>query len=123
MIETRIQVSVLWGVLMLVYFFGDLLRIFSIDHVEAYTQTTRFRQPIQLGISMLMVIPILILVLILMLPQPVSRWVNIGLAGFILFVDLIGLPHDLDIYDKFLIIVGVILNTMTLWLTWNMAVI
>lgn len=123
MIEIRIQLSHLWSVLMIVYFVGDLLRIFNINHVETYTQTTRCIQPMKLCISMLMIIPILMLVLILILPQPVSRWTNIVLAGGMLFCNWVGLSHDLGMYDKFLIGVGIILNTVTLWLTWNMAVL
>lgn len=123
MIEARIQVSVVWGVLMIIYFVGDLLRISNIADVKHCTQATQFRQPIWLGISMLMIIPILMLVLIMMLPQPISRWTNIVIAGFSLLTKLMGLPDDPGTYDGFLIVVGFILNIVTLWLSWNHAVI
>ncbi len=66
-----------------------------------------------------MVIPIFMVVLSLTLNDPVNRWANIIVAiGFFLF-NLVGLPTYPSAYDKFLIIVGLVFNVLTVWYAWK----
>ena len=69
--------------------------------------------------AVLMVIPILMVVLSLTLSYPVNRWVNIIVAIFFFVFNLIGLPTYPSAYDKFLIIVGLVFNVLTVWYAWN----
>ncbi|MBW7882043.1 MAG: hypothetical protein H3C34_05280 [Caldilineaceae bacterium] len=121
MVDTRIQLSAIWIALMLVYLLGDVLRIFSGDYQRGDIDISKFTQPIWLGISVLMVIPIIMLLLSLMLPQPVNRWANIIVAVFFFLFNLVGLPTLVGTYDKFLIVVSLVFNVMTIWVAWNWA--
>jgi hypothetical protein len=72
-----------------------------------------------LGIAILMVIPILMVVLTLMLSHPVNRWANIIAAIFFFIFNIIGLPTYPSAYDKFLIIVSLVFNVLTVWVAWK----
>jgi hypothetical protein len=54
-----------------------------------------------------------------MLPQPVNRWTNIIVAIFFFLFNLVGLPTYPSAYDKFLIVVGLLFNVLTVWLAWR----
>jgi hypothetical protein len=74
-----------------------------------------------LGITVLMLIPILMVVLSLVLPQPVNRWVNIIAAAFFFLFNLVTLPTYPSAYDKFLLAVSLVFNSVTVWTAWNWA--
>ncbi|HJW48069.1 MAG TPA: DUF6326 family protein [Candidatus Limnocylindria bacterium] len=115
----KIQLSALWAALMLTYLLGDVLRIFSGDFKAGEIGGMRVTQEMWLGIAAIMVLPIVMLVLSLTLDYPVNRWVNIVVAvGFFLF-NLVGLPTYPSMYDKFLIVVGLVFNVVTVWFAWN----
>jgi hypothetical protein len=57
----------------------------------------------------------------LVLPQPVNRWANITLAGFFILFNLVGLPGYPSLYDKFLLVVSMVFNGVTIWYAWNWA--
>jgi hypothetical protein len=117
MLDTRIILSGWWVALMLVYLLGDVLRIFSGD--AAKMLNGQFTQGMWLGIAVLMLIPILMVVLSLVLPQPINHWANIIVAVFFFLFNLVGLPTYPSAYDKFLIVVGLVFNVVTVWTAWN----
>ena len=120
MAGTRIILSGLWVALMLTYLLGDVLRIFAGDF-ESGKLAGGF-QPTQVmwvGIAVLMLIPIVMVVLSLTLTYPAIRWVSIVAAVFLVVFNLIGLPGYPGAYDKFLIIVGLVFNVLTVWYAWN----
>jgi hypothetical protein len=119
--DTRIILFALWIVVMLIYLLGDVLRIFSGDYQagEMGQQLVKFTQAHWLMIAILMVIPIVMIFLTLVLPQPVSRWSNIIVAGFFLLFNLVGLPTYPSLYDKFLLVVSIVFNALTIWYAWN----
>ncbi len=123
MLDIRIILSGVWVALMLTYLLGDVLRIFSGDFasgdVAKLGGTLHFSQAMWLGIAVLMLIPIVMIVLSLTLPQPVNRWANIISAAFLFLFNLVGLPTYPSAYDKFLIIVGLVFNAVTVWTAWN----
>ena len=119
MLDMRIILSGLWVALMLTYLLGDVLRIFSGDFKAGEIGGKPITQGMWLGIAMLMVIPIVMVFLTLTLDYPVNRWANIILAGFFFVFNLIGLPTYPSAYDKFLIIVGLVFNILTVWYAWN----
>jgi hypothetical protein len=106
---------------MLTYLLGDVLRIFSGDYKsgEMGQQLANITQPMWLGIAILMVIPIVMVVLSMLLPQPVNRWVNIIVAVFFFLFNVVGLPTYPSAYDKFLIVVSLAFNALTVWYAWN----
>ena len=54
-------------------------------------------------------------VLSLMLPQAVNRWANIIVAVFFFLFNLVGLPTYPSAYDKFLLVVSMGFNVVTVW--------
>ncbi len=115
----RIQLSGLWVALMLTYLLGDVLRIFSGDFVAGEIGGMKVTQVMWLGIALLMVTPAVMVFLSLTLSYPVSRWANIIIAIFFFVFNLIGLPTYPSAYDKFLIVVGLGFNVITVWYAWN----
>jgi hypothetical protein len=119
MLDNRIIIAGLWIMLMLVYLLGDVLRIFSGDFKPGEIQGVQVTQVMWLGIAVLMLIPILMIFVALVLPAPVSRWASIIVSvGFFLF-NLMALPTYPSAYDKFLIVVGLVFNLVTVWYAWN----
>ena len=116
--DVQIKLSIIWVALMLTYLLGDVLRIFSGDAAKM-GDTQQWGQGMWLGIAMLMVIPILMVVLTLVLPHSVNRWANIIVAIFFFGFNLIGLPTYPSAYDKFLIVVGLGFNVLTVWTAWK----
>lgn len=96
-----------------------MLRIFSGDFVAGEIEGMQVTQGLYLGIAVLMVIPIVMVFLSLTLPYTVNRWTNIILAIFFLVFNLIGLPTYPSAYDKFLIVVGLVFNALTIWHAWG----
>ena len=117
--SVRITLSGLWVALMLTYLLGDVLRIFSGDFKAGEIGGVKITQGMWLGIAVLMVIPIVMVFLSLMLDYQVNRWANIILAIFFFGFNLIGLPTYPSAYDKFLIVVGLVFNALTVWYAWN----
>jgi hypothetical protein len=120
MAEVRIILSGLWVALMLTYLLGDVLRIFAGDFKAGEMMGgVQGTQAIYFGAAILMLIPIVMVVLSLTLKYPAIRWVTI-IAAIILFgFNLIGLPTYPSAYDKFLIIVGLVFNVLTIWYAWK----
>ena len=117
--DVKIILSVLWVALMLTYQQGDVMRIYAGDFTAGEIMGKQITQVMWLGINILMVIPIVMVFLSLMLPYPVNRWANIIVAIFFFLFNLIGLPTYPGAYDKFLIIVGLGFNVLTVWYAWK----
>jgi cytochrome bd-type quinol oxidase subunit 2 len=115
----KIQLSALWVALVQTYLLGDVLRIFSGDFKAGEIQGMRATPQLWLGIAVLMVIPAIMVVLSVTLDNPVNRWVNIIVAVVFFAFNLFGLPTYPSVYDKFLIVVGLVFNAVTVWLAWN----
>lgn len=117
----KIQLAGLWIALMLTYLLGDVLRIFSGDFKVGEIGGMPMTQAFWLGISAVMVLPIVMIVLTLTLPYPVNRWANIIVAVFFFLFNVVGLPTYPSLYDKFLIVVSLVFNVLTVWFAWNWA--
>ena len=112
--EVKIKLSAIWVALMLTYLLGDVLRIYAGEIAGKHIS-----KELYLGIAIVMVIPIVMVILSLTLNDPVDRWVNIIVAILFFVFNLIGLPIYPSAYDKFLIIVGLVLNALTVWYAWK----
>jgi len=108
--DVKIILSALWLATMLTYLLGDVLRIMSGDSTLMGKQIT---QGMWLPIAILMMIPIVMVVLSLTLTYSVNRWANIIVAIFWFGFNLIGLPTYPSAYDKFLLIVSMGFNVLT----------
>ena len=119
MVDVRIILSGIWVALMLTYLLGDVLRIFAGDFRAGEIGGMQGTQAIWFGAALLMLIPIVMVVLSLTLKYPVIRWVSIVAAIILFGFNLIGLPTYPSAYDKFLIVVGLVFNVLTVWYAWN----
>ena len=117
--DVQIRLSALWAALMLTYLLGDVLRIFSGDFKAGEIGGMQITQKMGLGIAIIMVIPIVMVVLSLILGYPANRWANIIVAVFFFLFNIIGLPTYRSAYDKFLIVVSLVFNSLTVWYAWN----
>jgi hypothetical protein len=119
MIDVRMKLSALWIALMLTYLLGDVLRIFSGDFTAGEMGGMQVSQGLYLGLAVLLVIPAVMVFLSLTLPLKADRWANIVLAIFFFAFNLIGLPTYPSAYDRFLIVVGLGFNVLTVWYAWK----
>ena len=117
--EIKIKLSALWVALMLTYLLGDVLRIFSGDFVAGEIGGMQSTQGLYLIVTMILVIPIVMVLLSLTLKYPVNRWANIIVAILLFGFNLIGLPTYPSAYDRFLILVGLVFNVLTVWYAWK----
>jgi hypothetical protein len=122
MVDTRITLSALWVALMLTYLLGDVMRIFAGDFKPGEIMGMQPSQGLWLGIAAFMLIPIVLVVLTLTLRYPAIRWVSIVAAAILFVFNLAGLPTYPSAYDKFLIVVGLVFNALTVWYAWKWVV-
>ena len=115
--DTKIYLSTTWAVVVLIFLYGDVLRICK-GEAKALADMN-LNQFVWLGIAVLMLTPILMVFLTLVLPQSVSCWANIIVAAFFFLFNLVGLPTYPSLYDKFLLAVSMGFNVVTIWYAWN----
>jgi hypothetical protein len=120
--DVKIILSASWVALMLTYLLGDVLRIYSGDFQAGKIGGVQITGNQWLGIAALMVTPIVMAFLSVALNYPVNRWANIIVAIVFFGFNLIGLPGYPSAYDKFLIIVGLAFNVLTVWYAWQWTV-
>jgi len=117
--DIQIKLAAIWIALMLTYLLGDVLRIFAGDFKPGEIAGKSISQGLMLGIAVLMVIPIVMILVTLFTSNPFNRWANIVVAIFFMLFNLVGLPTYPGWYDKFLIVVSLVFNVMTVWLAWQ----
>ena len=117
--DVRIIFAGLWIALMLVYLLGDVMRIFAGDFTPGQVGGMKLNQWMLIFMALIMLIPILMIILSLTLAYPMIRWVTIIAAIFLFIFNIIGLPSYPGAYDKFLIIVGLVLNVITAGYAWT----
>ena len=119
MLDMRIQLSGLWVCLFLTYLLGDVMRIFVGDAMPGKIQGMQITQAMALGIAAFMLIPIVMVYLSLTLPFAVNRWANIVVPVVFFVFNAIGLPGYPSAFDKFLIVVGLAWNILTVINAWR----
>lgn len=116
--DVRIILSGLWTALMLTYLLGDVLRIFAGDFTAGEIAGKKASQWMWVLAALVMLLPIVMLVLSLVVPYPAIRWITIGVAVFLVLFNIAGLPYP-SAYDNMLIVVGFIINAITIWYAWG----
>lgn len=118
MSETQLTLIILWIALMFAYLLGDVLRIFSGNFTTGEIEGKKIGESVWLGIAILMSIPIFMIIATLKLDYSANRILNIVVAGFFFLFNTIGLPGYKP-FDRYLIIVGLIFNVLTIYYAWN----
>lgn len=118
--DVQIILAALWVSLMLTYLLGDSLRIFSGDFVSGEIDGQKATQSMWMLAAAVMLIPIVMIFLTVTLPFPVNGWLNIIFAVFLFLFNLAGVRSYPGLYDRFLIVVGLLFNVLTVWyaLSW-----
>ncbi len=117
--DVQIILSALWVSLMLTYLLGDVIRIFGGDFVAGEMSGQKATQAMWMGAALFMLIPIVMVFLVLVLPNPINGWLNIISAVFLFLFNLAGVRSYPGLYDRFLIVVGLVFNVVTVWFAWN----
>jgi hypothetical protein len=117
--DVQIILSAIWIALMLTYLLGDVLRIFAGDFTPGQVGGVQLSQPMLMLMAVIMLPSIIMILLSLTVSYPLIRWVNIIVAIALFIFNLVGLPGYPGVYDKFLIIVGLGFNVLTVWYAWN----
>ena len=117
--DVQIILSGLWVCLMLTYLLGDVFRIFAGDYVAGEMDGQKATQSMWLMASVLMLIPIVMVFFTLVLPMPIIGWLNVIFAVFLFLFNLAGVRSYPSHYDRFLIVVGLVFNIITVWYAWN----
>ncbi|MFX1370151.1 MAG: DUF6326 family protein [Promethearchaeota archaeon] len=117
--DMQLILSALWVSLMLTYLLGDVLRIFSGDFVPGEISGQKATQSMWMIAAIVMLIPIVMVFLTLVMPYPANGWLNIILAIFLFLFNLAGVRSYPSYFDRFLIVVGLLFNVLTVWYAWN----
>ncbi|MFX1254886.1 MAG: DUF6326 family protein [Promethearchaeota archaeon] len=117
--DAQLILSGLWVATMLIYFLGDVMRIFAGDFKPGEIEGSKMTQGMLMVMAILMLIPILMVFLSLTLDYFVNRLANIVVAGFFFLFNLIGLRSYPGAYDKFLLIVSLGFNVLTVFYAWT----
>ena len=118
MLDTRIILAGLWVATMLTYLWGDVITILAGDAKPGELSGMVPSQGMWFFIATLMLVPIVMLVLNLILKYPAIRWVNIVVAIFWIIFNLSSLS-GYPVYNKFLLIVSIVFNIITIWYAWK----
>jgi hypothetical protein len=121
MVDVRIILSALWAAVMFLYQQGDVQRLYSGDFKPGEEITGKVMSPEMLWLvsAITMTIPIVMIILSLTLPYKANRWASIIVAIIFFGYTLIGLPRYPSAYDKFLLIVSLVFNALTVWYAWK----
>ena len=71
------------------------------------------------GPGLVILIPIVMIILSLIVAYPLIRWLTIIAAIALFLLNVVGLPTYPGLYDKFLIVVGLVFNVLTVWYAWK----
>jgi hypothetical protein len=117
--DVPVRLAALWTALMLTYLLGDVLRIFAGDFRAGEIGGVPGSPAIWLIAATIMLIPIVMIVVSVTVDGQVVRWAHIVLSIGLLAFNLVGLPTYPGLYDKFLIGVGLVWNTLTIVTAWS----
>ena len=121
MLDTRIILSALWVALIFLYQQGDTQRLYSGDFIpgELKLGNVMSAGTMWMVSAITMTIPIVMIFLSLILPYGVNRWANI-IVGILFFLyTLSGVRMYPSAYDRFLLLVSLVVNALTVWYAWN----
>jgi hypothetical protein len=119
MSSVKIILAGIWVVVMLIYLWGDVLRLMSGDFTYGEIAGKPVSQGMWLGIAALMLIPILMVFLSLTLDQSVNRWANIIVAVGFFVLNVTSIHTYPSAYDRFLLAVSLVFNAVTVWFAWR----
>jgi hypothetical protein len=121
MVDVRIILSALWVAVEFLYQQGDTQRLYSGDYKPGQLELGGVMSPQTLWMvsAITMTIPVAMIILSLILPHNANRWANIVVAILFFLYTLIGVARYPSAYDRFLLIVSLVANALTVWFAWK----
>jgi len=121
MVDVRIILAALWVAAEFLYQQGDMQRIYSGDFKPGEVDLGGMMSPETLWMisAITMTIPVIMIILSLTLPHNANRWANIIVATFFFLYTIIGVGKYPSAYDKFLLLVSLVANALTIWYAWK----
>ncbi len=121
MVNVRIILAALWIALEFLYQQGDVQRLYSGDFKPGEVELGGVMSPETLWMisAITMTIPVVMIILSLTLPHNVDRWANIVVAACFFLYTIIGIGKYPSAYDRFLLIVSLGVNVLTIWYAWK----
>ena len=114
----RVQLSVCWVALMLIYLLGDVLRLYEKGQAAAFIDGKPMTQTHLMMAALLMLIPILLALGMVFLPRGLARWAGIIGAVMLFIVNVFGVAGYSGLFDRVLIGLSLVLNIFTAVWTW-----
>ena len=123
MVDVRIILSALWAAVEFLYQQGDVQRLYSGDFIPGETDLGGVMSAGTLWMisAITMTVPVVMLVLSLILPYNTNRWANLIVAAFFFLYTLVGVGRYAGAYDRFLLLVSMAANVLTVWYAWKWA--
>lgn len=122
-IDVKLKLGALWGALMFLYVYGDILSLFRPGHIEEIIAGMMGPFPVTqqglLSAAILMAIPSVMVFLSLALKANVNRWVNIILGLLYTLVNIGNLIGESWAYYIAAGIVEIVLTLLIVWSAWH----
>jgi hypothetical protein len=121
MVDVRIILAAFWIAVEFLYQQGDVQRLYSGDFKPGETDLGSVMSPETLWMisAITMTIPVVMIILSLTLPQNANRWANIIVAILFFLYTVVGVGKYPSAYDRFLLIVSLVANALTIWYAWK----
>ncbi|NLZ90230.1 MAG: hypothetical protein GX916_12105 [Clostridiales bacterium] len=114
----RVQLTVCWVALMLIYLLGDVLRLYEKGQAAAMIDGKPMTQTHLLMAAFLMMVPILLALGMVFLPRGLARWVSIIGSLMLFVINVFGVASYSGLFDRVLIGLSLALNVFTALWTW-----
>lgn len=114
----RIQLTVCWVALMLIYLLGDVLRLYEKGQAAAFIDGKPMTQTHLMMAALMMLIPILLALGMVFLPQGIARWAGLIGAAALFIINIFGVTSYSGLFDRVLIGLSLALNLFTAAWTW-----
>jgi hypothetical protein len=121
MVEVPIRLTAYWVALMLTYLLGDVIRIFAGDFEAGTMAGVKASPALWMVAALIMLVPIAMLIVSVTFSGEIARWAHIGAAAGLFAFNALSLMTYPGLYDRFLLVVGLGINALTIWTAWGWA--
>ena len=122
-VNVKIKLSALWISVMFLYVYADVRGFYETGVLQGImageVDGIKTTQGVLVGNAIMMAIQSVMVVLSLTLKYPAIRWITIIAAVILFLFNLVGLPGYSGTYHKFLIIVSLVFNGLTVLYVWK----
>jgi hypothetical protein len=114
----RVQLSVCWIALVLIYLLGDVLRIYEKASDASLIDGKPMTQLHLMMAAILMMIPILLALVTVFFPQEVAKCSGIIASVILFIINIFGVTGYSGLFDRMLICLSLAMNVFTAVWTW-----